>query len=653
MGKMGKKAGGALKKKTGVTIPPTKHRVIDEKKQGHLRSNRVTALLNMRKQKVKRDTNTGEIVKGSVLDQSDRIEKGKMARIAPNRGYFGAAKVIGQEAMQKFREEMGKKLKDPYSVLIKPAKLPLSLLEEPKVKDNLLEKKEFNFKGTFGKEARRKRVAQPSSNITELLAKANKLNEGYSNEKDRQLLENVTREADPLTMTAPIGRDMTIDRSGFDKGQSGRIWGQLWKVIDSSDVILLVLDARDPLGTRSKYIENYLQKEKKFKHVIFVLTKVDLIPTWATARWLQILSKDRPTVAFHGSLTNPFGKGNLINLLRQFSRLHGAVKGKKGGKKTISVGLIGYPNVGKSSIINTIRAKKVCKVAPIPGETKVWQYVNLSKSIFLIDCPGVIHDSDHKNNDVEAVLKGVVRVERMGEADKGEVIATILQIIKKEDLCKTYNIDDDWEGADEFLLKIATNRGKLLRGGVADTDAAARMVLHDWIRGRLPWFNAPPFDSNQQFRDHQNTDESLLLKKIQNYSTFNIINQELKSKTQQEEEGIAPASDSDSDDDELSSADEAEELPQNPDRPDYPSETDDEDEDGDEEAPKESKKQPAAKKRKIVKTDPKTAQNSKPAAPAISAWEALKAASKAAPAPGGAPATTGVPVKKVKLVKKK
>ena len=82
------------------------------------------------------------------------------------------------------------------------------------------------------------------------------------------------------------------------------------------------------------------------------------------ARWVKHLSLSAPTIAFHASINNSFGKGSLIQLLRQFSVLHS-------DKKQISVGLIGYPNVGKSSIINTLKKKKVCTVAPIPGETKV------------------------------------------------------------------------------------------------------------------------------------------------------------------------------------------------------------------------------------------------------------------------------------------
>tara|TARA_R110002050_G_scaffold245831_1_gene383482 strand:+ start:356 stop:751 length:396 start_codon:yes stop_codon:yes gene_type:complete len=129
-----------------------------------------------------------------------------------------------------------------------------------------------------------------------------------------------------------------------------------------------------------------------------VLNKCDLIPPWVTKRWIKVLSKEHPTLAMHSSLTNPFGKGSLIQLLRQFAVLHK-------DRKQISVGFIGYPNVGKSSLINTLRAKKVCNVAPVPGETKVWQYITLFKRIFLIDCPGIVYPSGDTETDI--VLKGM------------------------------------------------------------------------------------------------------------------------------------------------------------------------------------------------------------------------------------------------------
>ena len=83
------------------------------------------------------------------------------------------------------------------------------------------------------------------------------------------------------------------------------------------------------------------------------------------ARYIQHLTPRYPTIAFHASPNHSFGKGALIQLLRQFSQLHS-------DKKQISVGLVGYPNVGKSLVINTLKSSKVCTVAPVPGETKVY-----------------------------------------------------------------------------------------------------------------------------------------------------------------------------------------------------------------------------------------------------------------------------------------
>ena len=104
--------------------------------------------------------------------------------------------------------------------------------------------------------------------------------------------------------------------------------------MDSSDVIIQVLDARNPLGTRSTQIEHYLKKEKPHKQLLIVLNKIDLIPTWLTQRWVQVLSQEYPTLAFHANLKNPFGKGSLISILRQLTKLHP-------DSHQISVGFIG------------------------------------------------------------------------------------------------------------------------------------------------------------------------------------------------------------------------------------------------------------------------------------------------------------------------
>jgi nuclear GTP-binding protein len=220
---------------------------------------------------------------------------------------------------------------------------------------------------------------------------------------------------------------------------------------------------------------------KRHKHVILLLNKVDLVPAWVTKRWLHALSREYPTLAFHASVTNPFGKGALLSLLRQFSRL-------RMDKQNVSVGFIGYPNVGKSSVINALRTKKVCVTAPIPGETKVWQYVNLTKRIFLIDCPGVVYH-DTNDSDTDAVLKGVVRVSLLEDA--WEHIPDVVARVKPDYLRRAYKVQS-WESPEDFLQQVARLTGRLLKGGEPDLNTAAKMVLYDWQRGRIPFFAPPP-----------------------------------------------------------------------------------------------------------------------------------------------------------------
>ncbi len=127
-------------------------------------------------------------------------------------------------------------------------------------------------------------------------------------------------------------------------------------------------------------------------------------------------------------------------------------------KKNISVGFVGYPNVGKSSVINTLKKKSVCKTASIPGETKVWQYVALTKRIYLIDCPGVVYDLG--DNDSEKVLKSVVRAEKI--LDPSMHIPALLEKAEKKYIQQIYGIDD-WEDYEDFIGKVAKKYGKLLK----------------------------------------------------------------------------------------------------------------------------------------------------------------------------------------------
>ncbi|KAG6440191.1 NGP1NT (NUC091) domain family protein [Babesia bovis T2Bo] len=442
----------AFRASTAITNP---HRTgVKGKKEGQYRDKTTIKRLNMYREKPN-------------LEKM-RVQATEPARICPDRRWFGNTRVLTQEQMKNIRNELEEAKSNPRTHILKRSKLPISLLKNSDIKDDNSKILSIEpYEHTFGAKSVRKRPKLMASTVEELAERASTIS--YDASKDTYLQRDV-----------PADCSEEASHFIFKKGTSKRIWGELYKVIDCSDVIVQVVDARNPMGTRCHRLETYIRENKQSKVLIILLNKCDLVPTWVTAAWIKHLNRTIPTVAFHASVTKPFGKNTLMQLLKQYSQL-------MKDRKHFSVGFIGYPNVGKSSVINTLKGEKNCKAAPIPGETRVWQYVSLTKRIHLIDCPGVtpIEDSDEGDR----LLKGVVRVERI--SDPENYIDRVLEIISREALVKRYGIRDDFTG-DNFLDLVAEKFGKFQKGRVPDISTAARIVLYDFQRGRLPYYSEPP-----------------------------------------------------------------------------------------------------------------------------------------------------------------
>lgn len=217
----------------------------------------------------------GEIVRAAALQLTDV----PVARVDPNRKWFGNTRVIAQDALTHFREAMGDKKDDTYSVLLRRNKLPMSLLNEKDNSDSPTAKivETESYEHAFGpKQQRKKPRVQAASTLLELAQLTEEDSKTYEEKQELDatlgLMGGLFLDKDDYTQEAK--------EAIFHKGQSKRIWNELYKVIDSSDVVIHVLDARNPLGTRCESVEKYIKEECSHKHLIYVLNKCDLVPTW-------------------------------------------------------------------------------------------------------------------------------------------------------------------------------------------------------------------------------------------------------------------------------------------------------------------------------------------------------------------------------------
>lgn len=391
--------------------------------------------LNMINSGKEKRNSRGEIIKAAPFQS----ENAPVARIEPAKAWFTNTKTVTQNELEEYRNTI--KTKSPYDVLLSTGNVPYSLIN-----NDVKLKKKHDFSKCFGSKNQSKKPRLHYQSLEEMVNKEEPTHKEKNSKSDKI------------------------------KGQSHRIWNELYKVIDSSDVVVHVLDARDPLGTKCDQIEEFIKTKAQHKHLVYVLNKVDLIPTNVTAQWLRILSKEHPCIAYHSnSLDNNYGKMNLMNVFRQLKTLY--------KKETLSIGFVGYPNCGKSSIINTLRNKKVCKSAPVPGETRCWQYITLMKDLYLIDCPGVVPVSDYK----QAVLKGAIRIENV--EDPEDLIPDVIKLTGQKAVESCYGIE--FEGLEDLFEKMAVKYGKLVKRGEPNTNIISKMILHDLQRGKIPYHIKP------------------------------------------------------------------------------------------------------------------------------------------------------------------
>ncbi|CAL9733916.1 nuclear GTP-binding protein Nug1p [Monosporozyma servazzii] len=301
------------------------------------------------------------------------------------------------------------------------------------------------------------------------------------------------------------------DEGESELEKSRKAYDKIFKtVVDASDVVLYVLDARDPEGTRSRKVEEAVLQSQG-KRLILILNKVDLIPPFVLEQWLNVLKSSFPTIplraapgatnssSFNKKLTQSITANALLDALKTYAN-------NSKLKRSIVVGVIGYPNVGKSSVINAITSRrggqsKVCPVGNQAGVTTSLREVKIDNKLKLLDSPGICFPSDSgKKNKVEheAELALLNALPAKYIVDPyPSVLLLVKRLSKSDEMTQSFKnfyeipaipAPDADTFTKHFLIHVARKRGRLGKGGIPNLASAGLSVLNDWRDGKfLGW----------------------------------------------------------------------------------------------------------------------------------------------------------------------
>ncbi|GKT89799.1 nuclear GTP-binding protein NUG1 [Colletotrichum tofieldiae] len=335
-----------------------------------------------------------------------------------------------------------------------------------------------------------------SNPMAALLASARAAAESYEKDLrdgDDDEMDDDDDDSDGSDAAPEIVVGNATSRKAFDK--------VFKNVVEQADVILYVLDARDPESTRSRDVErSVMAAANGGKRLILVVNKIDLV----LKDWLVHLRRYFPTLPLRASNAAPNAhtfNHKELTVQKTSADLFRALKSYAASrqlKRAVSVGVIGYPNVGKSSVINALLgrlsggrgASKACPAGAEAGVTTSIRAVKIDSKLTLLDSPA-------------STTSGLVSLKNATEAHAHLVLLNAVPPKNIEDpvpakLTDAYDLPPllpsrtDGDITTDFLVQVARKRGRLGRGGIPNINAAAMTVVTDWRDGRIQgWVEAP------------------------------------------------------------------------------------------------------------------------------------------------------------------
>ena len=290
-------------------------------------------------------------------------------------------------------------------------------------------------------------------------------------------------------------------------------WRQLWKIIEISDVTIQVVDSRDPLFYHCQDLTDYVSEVAEWKKTVLLLNKADFLTKAQREQWAKYFQESDLKTLFFSAKEDDEEAATLDekDMLFNTSRIMTPQEVLQtlqtlSSASPLTVGFLGYPNVGKSSTINRFLTNKRLQVSATPGKTKHYQTHQLKGEVILVDGPGLVIPNLSMTK-ADMIVHGILSIDHLTAyfppmdlilqniplayiQNHYGIMASCVHKAKKSDLKNTSN---------QILSAFGQMRGYMKPGGVPDQAKAARVILKDYVQGKLCFCHAPPGVKQEEF----------------------------------------------------------------------------------------------------------------------------------------------------------
>ena len=278
-----------------------------------------------------------------------------------------------------------------------------------------------------------------------------------------------------------INRENSININWYP-GHMAKTKRQIIEDLKLIDIVVEILDARIPISSRNPDIEQYIKSKKR----LVVLNKFDLADAAENQKWVKFYENQ----GIEAVLVNSNSGDGIDNAIKKIEKINKDNQKKFENKgrigKAIRVMVIGIPNVGKSTFINSLAKRSTAKVGNKPGVTKQKQWIKIDNNIEIMDTPGMLWPRlDNKEYAMHLAFCGTI-----GESaiDNEEIAYYLLEYLLNnypQTIEERYNIDTKNKETMEILEEIARKRGAIISGGNINMQKISDIILNEFRSGKL------------------------------------------------------------------------------------------------------------------------------------------------------------------------